>query len=74
MTQKEIDELREEVIAETMRNGGSTGSNLAEPLYFPPGPAVIPDNLSPEEKARRIKASAGIREMVLLAGLHSGKH
>lgn len=68
--EKEIDHLREKVIAETMRNGGSTGSNLSEPLYFPSGPAVIPDNLPPEEKTRRMKASFGIREIVRLARSH----
>jgi hypothetical protein len=34
--EKEIDELRKKVIEETMRSGGSTGSNMAEPLWFPP--------------------------------------
>lgn len=35
-----------------MRNGGSTGSNMAEPLWFAPGPAVMPEDLPPEEVAR----------------------
>lgn len=71
MTREEFEQLRQEVIAETMRTGGSTGSNMAEPLYFPPGPARIPDGLPPEEVARREKASEGIREMLRLARKHS---
>ncbi|MBR2872615.1 MAG: hypothetical protein IKB99_03865 [Lentisphaeria bacterium] len=50
--EKEIDELRKKVIEETMRSGGSTGSNMAEPLWFAPGPAVMPEDLPPEEAAR----------------------
>ena len=50
--EKEIDELRKKVIEETMRSGGSTGSNMAEPLWFAPGPTVMPEDLPPEEAAR----------------------
>ena len=50
--EKEIDELRKKVIEETMRSGGSTGSNMAEPLWFAPGPAAMPEDLSPEEVDR----------------------
>lgn len=51
--------------------GGSTGSNMAEPPYVPPGPVRIPDGLPPEEVARRKKASEGIREMLERAAAHS---
>ena len=50
--EKEIDELRKKVIEETMRSGGSTGSNMAEPLWFALGPTVMPEDLPPEEAAR----------------------
>lgn len=51
--QKEIDELRKKVIEETMRNGGSTGSNMAEPLWFAPGPAVMPEEVARIKKEVR---------------------
>ena len=60
--EKEIDELRKKVIEETMRSGGSTGSNMAEPLWFAPAPAVMPENLSPEELARIEKEVREARE------------
>ena len=66
--QKKVDKLRERVIAEVMRNGGSTGSNMAEPLWFPPGPAVMPENLSPEEVARIEKELEGAKEALARMG------
>ena len=39
--------------------GGSTGSNMTEPHCFPPGPSVMPENLSPEEVARIEKELKG---------------
>ena len=60
--EKEIDELRKKVIEETMRSGGSTGSNMAEPLWFAPGPSVIPEDLPPEEVARIEKEVREARE------------
>ena len=62
--EREIDLLREKTIAEVMRNGGSTGSNMAEPLYFEPGPARIPDGLPPEEVARRQRAASDIDKVL----------
>ena len=62
--QKKVDKLRERVIAEVMRNGGSTGSNMAEPLWFRPGPVKIPDGLSPEESARRKQRSEELRKAI----------
>ena len=40
---------------ENLRKNGGGGSNMAEPLYFSPGPVKIPDGLPPEEVARRKK-------------------
>ena len=59
--EEKMDRLRERVIAEP---GGSGGSNMAEPLWFPPGPVRIPDGLPPEELARRKKNSAEIDEYI----------
>ena len=59
--EREIDLLREKTIAEVMRNGGSTGSNMAEPPWVPPGPIRTPDGLPPEEIARRKRNSEEIR-------------
>ncbi|MBQ7694070.1 MAG: hypothetical protein IJT50_03005 [Lentisphaeria bacterium] len=61
--EEKMDRLRERVIAETERTGGG-GSNMAEPLWFPPGPVRIPDGLPPEELARRKKNSAEIDEYI----------
>ena len=44
--------------------GGSTGSNMTEPLYFAPGPVKIPDGLPPEEVARRKKLLAEVKEYI----------
>ena len=44
--------------------GGSTGSNMAEPLWFAPDPAVMPENLSPEELARIEKEVREAREVL----------
>ena len=68
---KEWEDLVADVDRQIAEEGGSTGSNMAEPLYFPPGPARIPDGLPPEEVARREKASEGIREMLELARKHA---
>ena len=64
--EKEDAELEEYAI----KTGGG-GSNMAEPLYFEPGPVRIPAGLPPEEVVRRIKASEGIREMLERAAAHS---
>ena len=50
---------------------GGGGSNMAEPLYFEPGPPGIPEGLPPEEAERRKKAAEGIREMLERAAAHS---
>ena len=60
--EKEIDELRKKVIEETIRSGGSTGSNMAEPPWVPPGPIEIPADLPPEEIAQRKKLWEEIKE------------
>ena len=60
--EKEIDELRKKVIEETMRSGGSTGSNMAEPPWVPPGPIEIPADLPPEEIAQRKRLWEEIKE------------
>ena len=44
--------------------GGSTGSNMAEPPYIPPGPVKIPDGLPPEEIERRKKAYAHAKKLL----------
>ena len=53
------DEYLEKMDAEmeeyALKTGGG-GSNMAEPLYFPPGPVKIPDGLPKEEFERRKKA------------------
>ncbi len=46
---KMVAEVDRQVAAE----GGSTGSNMAEPPWIPPGPIRIPDGLPPEERERR---------------------
>ena len=63
---KMIAEAQEHAI----RTGGG-GSNMAEPLYFEPGPPGIPEGLPPEEAERRKKAAEGIREMLERAIAHS---
>ena len=63
---KMIAEAQEHAI----RTGGG-GSNMAEPLYFEPGPPGIPEGLPPEEAERRKKAAEGIREMLERAAAHS---
>lgn len=60
--EKQIDELRQKVIEETMRNGGTTGSNMAEQPWCPPGPATIPDGLPPEEVAARKQRLADLEK------------
>ena len=66
--QKHLAQLKKHLI----KTGGG-GSNMAEPLYFPPGPVKIPDGLPPEEVERRKKASEGIREMLERAASHVEK-
>ena len=58
--ERKIDLLREKIVAEVKRDGGSLRSNMAEPLYFAPGPPKIPDGLPPEEVARRKRAAADV--------------
>ena len=41
---------------------GGGGSNMAEPLYFEPGPSGIPADLPPKEIADRKKLSAEMQE------------
>ena len=57
---KEWKEMVARVERRVAEAGGSTGSNLAEPLYFDPGAPEIPDGLPPEEVARRKQAIADI--------------
>ena len=54
---KMIAEAQEHAI----RTGGG-GSNMAEPLYFEPGPPGIPADLPPEEIADRKKRTAQMEE------------
>ena len=61
---EEFEKLVEEVDREDAEFGGPGGSNMAEPLRFPPGPVRIPDGLPPEELARRKKNSAEIDEYI----------
>ena len=68
---KEWKEMVARVDRRVAAEGGSTGSNMAEPLYFAPGPRGIPDGLPPEEVERRKKAAEGIREMLERAAAHS---
>ena len=49
---KEWEEMVKRVDRQVAEEGGSTGSNMAEPLWFAPGSAVMPEDLSPEEVAR----------------------
>ena len=49
---KEWEEMVKRVDRQVAEEGGSTGSNMAEPLWFAPGPAVMPEDLPPEEAAR----------------------
>ena len=54
----------ERVDRQVAEEGGSTGSNMAEPLWFRPGPVKIPDGLSPEEIARRKQRSEELRKAI----------
>ena len=47
---------------ENLRKNGGGGSNMAEPLYFKPGPPGIPANLPSEEIADRKKRTAQMEE------------
>ena len=67
---KEWDEKISKIHAQAVASGGG-GSNMAEPLYFAPGPRGIPEGLPPEEAERRKKAAEGIREMLERAAAHS---
>ena len=58
----------ERVDRQVAEEGGSTGSNMTEPLWFPPGPAVMPENLSPEEVARIEKELEGAKEALARMG------
>lgn len=53
MKDKELEEMIARVDAEIEREGGSTGSNMREPPYIPPGPVEIPKNLPKAEYERR---------------------
>ena len=55
--EKEDAELEEYAL----KTGGG-GSNMAEPLYFEPGPPGIPADLPPEEIADRKKRTAQMEE------------
>ena len=68
---KEWKDMIADVDRQIAEEGGSTGSNMAEPPWVPPGPVRIPDGLPPEEVARREKASEGIREMLERVAAHS---
>ena len=68
---KEWKEMVARVDRRVAAEGGSTGSNMAEPPWMPPGPVKIPDGLPPEEVERRKKAAEGIREMLERAAAHS---
>ena len=59
---KEWDEKISKIHAQAVASGGG-GSNMAEPLYFAPGP-VIPDDLPPEEIARRKNALEEMQKIV----------
>ena len=50
---KEWKDMIADVDRQIAEEGGSTGSNMAEPPWVPPGPIRIPDGLPPEEKKRR---------------------
>ncbi|MCQ2378348.1 MAG: hypothetical protein MJ016_03930 [Victivallaceae bacterium] len=53
---REFDKLRQKMIRHVEKyEGGSTGSNMAEPLMCPPGipPDAIPADLPEEERRRR---------------------
>ena len=56
---KEWEEMVKRVDRQVAEEGGTTGSNMAEPLWFAPGPAVMPEDLPPEdlppEEVARIK-------------------
>ena len=64
--EKEDAELEEYAL----KTGGG-GSNMAEPLYFKPGPVRIPAGLPPEEVVRRIKELEDIDEILDRAIAHS---
>ena len=61
---KEWEEMVKRVDRQVAEEGGSTGSNMAEPLWFAPDPAVMPENLSPEELARIEKEVREAREVL----------
>ena len=61
---KEWKEMVARVERRVAAEGGSTGSNMAEPLYFEPGAARIPDGLPPEEVARRQRAASDIDKVL----------
>ena len=67
---KEWEKEDAELERQAIQSGGG-GSNMAEPLYFEPGPPGIPEGLPPEEAERRKKAAEGIREMLERAAAHS---
>ena len=58
---KEWDEKIAKIHAQAVESGGG-GSNMAEPLYFKPGPPGIPANLPSEEIADRKKRTAQMEE------------
>ena len=59
---KEWEEMVKRVDRQVAEEGGSTGSNMAEPPWVPPGPAKIPEGLSPEEVAERKQCLADLEQ------------
>lgn len=59
---KEWEEMVKRVDRQVAEEGGSTGSNMAEPPWVPPGPIEIPADLPPEEIAQRKKLWEEIKE------------